>query len=260
LSLFSETGRDMQGKKHRRSVDARPAVQVGADDRTSGGGDKPLRCPDKRRMNLCLWSRQGGFEMSGKICKRVINSLKPGSDALFLWDSELRGFGFKVTPEGKRVYVVQYRMGGRGFVSRRYTIGPHGLFTPDEARERARKILQNVHDGIDPMLLKRAQQVETIEKLVEAFIENRKHRGRKSVGQIKRVLEKDLKSWRGRAVASITKSDVHQLLDGIIGRGSPVLANRALTHLTTMFGWARSRGYIVQSPAEGIEKPTEEIA
>lgn len=63
-----------------------------------------------------------------------------------VWDQTLPGFGLKVTPKGKKVYVVQYRMVGRGFTLRRYTIGPHGAYTPEEARENARKVRQTVRE------------------------------------------------------------------------------------------------------------------
>jgi integrase len=75
------------------------------------------------------------------------------------------------------------------------------------------------------------------------------------------VLDREIgKAWRGRPVASITKPDIHHVLDAIMDRGSSVIANRTLAHLKTMFNWAKSRGIITQSPADNIEKPGEETA
>ena len=178
-----------------------------------------------------------------------------------LRDQTLPGFGLKVTPKGKRVYVVQYRMGGRGFTLRRYTIGPHGVYTPEEARERARKVRQTVCDGIDPMLLKKQERLNTVEKLIQGFIQSRRGKGRRSADEIQRVLDREIgKAWRGRSVASITKPDIHHVLDAIMDRGSCVIANRTLAHLKTMFNWAKSRGIIMHSPADNIEKPGEEVS
>lgn len=197
--------------------------------------------------------------MRGKITKRVIDTLMPASKDLFLWDQDLAGFGLKCTPKGNKIYVVQYRMGGRGFPTRRYKIGAHGPFTPDEARERARRVLQNVRDGLDPMQAKRAQKHNTVEKLIEGFIESRRTKGRRSADEIKRVLDREIgKAWRARSVASITKADIHHVLDAIVARGSPIIANRTLAHIKTMLNWAKSRGIVTQSPADNIEKPGEE--
>ena len=199
--------------------------------------------------------------MRGKITKRLVDTMRPGPRDIYVWDQTLPGFGLKITPKGKKVYVVQYRMGGRGFTLRRYTIGPHGVFTPEEARERARKVRQTVCDGIDPMLLKKQERLNTIEKLIQGFIQSRRRKGRRSADEIQRVLEREIgKTWRGRPVASITKPDIHHVLDAIMDRGSSVIANRTLAHLKTMFNWAKSRGIITQSPADNIEKPGEEVA
>ena len=55
--------------------------------------------------------------MKGKITKKSIDALiaeaKAAGGAVFLWDSELAGFGAKATANAC-AYVVQYRLGGRG--------------------------------------------------------------------------------------------------------------------------------------------------
>jgi len=51
--------------------------------------------------------------MRRKITKGSVDSTVPGAVDRFQWDTDLAGFGLKVTPAGGRVYVVQYRAGGR---------------------------------------------------------------------------------------------------------------------------------------------------
>lgn len=72
-----------------------------------------------------------------KITKRVVDAIEKAERDQFIWDDELRGFGLKVTPAGKKIYIVQYRTGGRGSPTRRYTIGAHDPWTPAKAREEA---------------------------------------------------------------------------------------------------------------------------
>ena len=39
------------------------------------------------------------------------------------------GFGVKVTPKGRKVFLVMYRLAGAGSRLRKYTIGPYGRVT-----------------------------------------------------------------------------------------------------------------------------------
>ncbi|WP_163593819.1 Arm DNA-binding domain-containing protein, partial [Klebsiella variicola] len=56
-------------------------------------------------------------------------------------------FGLRVFVSGKRSYLIQYRSAGR---SRRYTIGLHGVWTPELARKEARIQLGRVAQGDNP--------------------------------------------------------------------------------------------------------------
>ena len=85
--------------------------------------------------------------MKDKITKQTVESLKPVAKDRFLWDSELPMFGCKITPKGRRVYLLQYRIKRR---SRRFTIGTHGVLSAGEARNIARNLLHEVVLGHDP--------------------------------------------------------------------------------------------------------------
>ena len=87
-----------------------------------------------------------------KISKRAVDAAESGNRDRFLWDAEIKGFGLKVTPAGRRVYVFQYRINGR---LRRYTIGRHGSpWTPHRARAEAARLAGLVSGGSDPMEIK----------------------------------------------------------------------------------------------------------
>ena len=85
--------------------------------------------------------------MKGKISKHSVENLSCERKDRFLWDTELPMFGCKITPKGRRVYLLQYRIKGR---LRRYTIGTHGILTAKEARHIARNLLHDVVLGRDP--------------------------------------------------------------------------------------------------------------
>lgn len=44
-----------------------------------------------------------------RITKRIVDNADATEKTHFLWDSELRGFGLRVTPNLVRTYIVQYR-------------------------------------------------------------------------------------------------------------------------------------------------------
>jgi hypothetical protein len=86
----------------------------------------------------------------GRITSPVVEALRGGDRDQYIWDFELPGFGVKVTPAGSRVYLVQYRMGGRKGRTRRITIGRHGSITAESARETAIRIKNTINSGRDP--------------------------------------------------------------------------------------------------------------
>ncbi len=91
---------------------------------------------------------------TGLISKRSVDAFQSAAKDTFLWDNELAGFGLKVTPAGRKVYLVQYRLGGRKGRVRRVTIGVHGRITPEQARIEAKRLLGQVASGEDPADLK----------------------------------------------------------------------------------------------------------
>jgi hypothetical protein len=70
-----------------------------------------------------------------KLTKRAVDALEPADKDRVVFDAELPGFGIKVTPSGRKVFLVQYRYPpGRTGRIRRYTIGPYSeSLTPDQA-------------------------------------------------------------------------------------------------------------------------------
>ena len=82
------------------------------------------------------------------ISRSTVERLKADKDTVF-WDSELLGFGVRVYPTGRKVYVVQTRAAGRN--GKRVTVGRHGVITPEEARRRAALIVARIKAGEDPI-------------------------------------------------------------------------------------------------------------
>ena len=85
-----------------------------------------------------------------KLTKSVIDSLSTSKVDVVYWDVGLPGFGVKVTPKGRKVFIVLYRTGGTGSRLRKFTIGPYGRVTLHQARVAAQKVFAAKLEGRDP--------------------------------------------------------------------------------------------------------------
>ena len=57
--------------------------------------------------------------MRKRITKRAVDALRASTRPVFLWDTDVTGFGCKATPAGKKVFIFQYRRKGQAATSRR---------------------------------------------------------------------------------------------------------------------------------------------
>lgn len=91
-----------------------------------------------------------------RLTKHIVDGLRPGSGVTFVWDDLISGFGLKVSPKGRKSFVLQYRLGGRTAVTQRYTLGRYGNITLAQARRLAGELRFDLARGLDPMLRKRS--------------------------------------------------------------------------------------------------------
>ena len=104
-----------------------------------------------------------------RLTKRVVDAAEAREKDYVIWDDELPGFGLRIFKSGKRSYVLQYRAAGR---SRRYSIGLHGIWTPDTARKEARVQLGKIAQGENPAEARQADRnAMTVSELAERYIE-----------------------------------------------------------------------------------------
>ena len=199
-----------------------------------------------------------------KLTKSVIDSLAtPLSDTLY-WDMSLPGFGIKVTPKGRKVFIVLYRTGGAGSKLRKYTIGPYGRVTLHQARAAAQKVFAARLEGRDPAAEKREKKrrvvADCVEDLLETYICQRLSQNR-SGDEIARLLRREMgRAWAGRGIHEINKRDVVEVVSAIEQRGAPVAANKTLKSIKTFLRWCVGRAILDQSPAEGVPLPAKGFA
>jgi integrase len=198
-----------------------------------------------------------------KLTKSAIDALPMPSSDIVYWDVGCPGFGVKVTPKGRKVFIVLYRTGGAGSKLRKYTIGPYGRVTLHQARVAAQKVFAAKFEGRDLAAEKREARrqvvADRVDDLLETFIVQHVSQNR-SVYEISRLLRREMgKPWTGRSIHDITKRDVVEVISAIEQRGAPGTANKTLKVIKTFLRWCVGRAVLDRSPAEGVPLPAKAV-
>ena len=116
-------------------------------------------------------SKQGPGPMPRRaeltLSKRTVDGLAvEGKDAVF-WDRELAGFGVRVYPSGRKIYVVQSRGPGG---SKRIALGRHGELTVEQARKQAVAVIDRIKRGENPVAVP-PEPAFTLADLAQRYLE-----------------------------------------------------------------------------------------
>jgi integrase len=173
-----------------------------------------------------------------RITKTRVDTLPAGS---VLWDIDVRGFGVR-RQRRDAVYILKYRANGK---QRVYTIGLHGSpWTVEKARIEAQRILGEVAKGTDPSLLRsKMKAAPTLAAFARRYLEevSDTHKKASTARGDRQLLDRRILPRLGsRKVAEIDRGDVAGLHAAM--KGTPILANRALSLLSHMLNYATDRG------------------
>jgi integrase len=183
---------------------------------------------------------------SRKITKRMIDDLKPGDRRFVIWDSEVSGFGVRVSQNGRKTYVLKYRVGGgRSGRIRWAVIGTHGALTPDQARDTARRWAADVAAGGDPAATRdEKRNAPTMADLLERYLTDHVEiRNKPSMrASVADMLRREILPHFGRLkVADVNEADVARFHSGMASK--PIAANRAVAALSKAFSLAEIWGF-----------------
>lgn len=177
-----------------------------------------------------------------KLTKRLIDAAEPGERDGFVWDDELAGYGLKVTPTGRKVFILQYRIGTR---SRRMTLGTYGALTADQARSEAQAALRMVARGDDPMAahdLRRGEKTtgELLSEFLSLHVDAKLKAS--SALEYRRLVSKLVPARLARMpINEVRRADLSQLHSSLAK--TPYQANRVLAILRKFFNWCEAQGY-----------------
>lgn len=193
-----------------------------------------------------------------KLTRTLVNSLKPREADYHVWDSELERFGVKVTPTGRKVYLIRYRLNGRNC---KHTIARAADMPPEKARELARDKFAMIAKGVDPNRQRAdSANAKTLGELRDTYMEEHANVRKKPDSAAG-----DAGLWRkhiiphfgaDRRITDITRGDVSKLHARIKAAGHPYAANRMLALLSKAFNLAIEWEWLPagSNPCKGIKK------
>lgn len=191
-----------------------------------------------------------------KLTKRAIDAATyqgDGNARCVLWDDEIPGFGCRVYPSGRKVFVLSYRAGTR---KRLLTVGTFGVLTVDQARRDARAALVQAERGADPLAEReRERQGETVADLCRAYMARHGSAKRSGDADQRRIDRHILPRWGRLKARAIKRADVAALHGKL--RATPYEANRLLALLSKLFALAERWGFVPEghpNPARGIDR------
>ena len=170
-----------------------------------------------------------------------MDALSAADRDVIFWDRELAGFGVRVYPSGRKVYVVQSRAGGS---PRRVNLGTHGEITATQARLRAAQVIDRIKRGEEPAVLP-PQSGTTVADLAERYMSAHvaQNCNAHTAGIYRGSLDNHILPALGMMpLAMVESAHVAALHYNL--RETPRAANRALSVLSKMLTLAAAWGMV----------------
>lgn len=175
------------------------------------------------------------------ISNSFIKTIQPRSAKYDVRDSKLIGFLVRVYPSGRMSYVVQYQRG------KRITIGPVGVLTPAQARERATQILADVSRGVDIQSKKRGgipTLSQFLQREYQQWVDSHQSETTRTVQKIRSAFS----NFLATPLDQITLYKAEQWRSKRLKVLTPASINRDLGALKALLNRACSWGVIKENP------------
>ncbi len=178
-----------------------------------------------------------------KLTKSAVDAAQPQAQPVELRDTAVPGFMCKITPAGRKVFMLQYRTNAGQ--RRKPALGTYGQLTVEQARALAQVWLAEVRQGGDPGGIKAAaRKAPTVKELCLTFMADySKQRNKPSTQHgYQGVIDRCIVPMLGRLkVQDVKRPDVASMMKKLAHK--PAEANRAFSVMRKMFNLAEVWGY-----------------
>ena len=191
-----------------------------------------------------------------KLTHRGIEALTAGKWLTDYWDEGLPGFGVRAHHSGRKSFMIRYNLRGS---KRRMTLGSYPTLSLAVARSQAKEIIGRVSRGEDPQQAKQEEKTaETFGELAAEYIERHAKIKKRRWQEDERILRVDLlPAWKRKKAHNISRREVGELLDGIVERGAPIMANRVKALISKIYNFGISRDIVAHNPCNGVPMPAK---
>jgi integrase len=205
-----------------------------------------------------FWSCSVPRKSNVRLTKTVVDRAPLGGCA---WDSELPGFGVRVTKAGTKSFILQFR--ARDGRQGRITLGGFPSLTVDKARDLARAELVLVADGKNPSVERRkVRGAPTVAAMAAYYLDDYGKSASlrpATIQNARHVLVKHaLPALGHRKIADISPTDVRRIHGNVRTEVSVYQANRMLAVLSKIFSLAVEQELRPTNPCRGIKKFPED--
>jgi integrase len=194
-----------------------------------------------------------------KLTDPVVKRYRPDPDKrVELPDAGKPGLYLVIQPTGARSWAYRYRFAGR---PRKLTIGAYPKVTLAMAHDVADKANDEVLHGRDPSARKRGGTPadDTFAAHIELYRQRHVSALRESTrAYVNPILKRMQDEWPGRALRSISKSDVVRFIDKALTKRGPSAGVLHWKVCKAFFAWVEAREDDFPSPARSIKKPAKE--
>jgi integrase len=195
-----------------------------------------------------------------KLTKRIVDTIKPGDGRVIYYDTELKGFGLKVSAGGAKSWCVEYRPGarGRGIAKRRMVLASANTLTPEQARNAARDILARVALGEDPAASRSAaREMPNFREFAARYLAEEaeaKLKPRTVVNYEIYLRRHAIPRLGSLKLDKITSSEIAKM-HRQVGQTTPMTANRVVECVSSVYRYATICGLIRRghNPTSHIE-------
>lgn len=171
---------------------------------------------------------------------RTINKLPfaPVGKQEEYWDTDLKGFGCRVSSTTK-TYFVMKRVNGKLM---RVTIGRHDIMRTDDARAAAIKALGQLSAGVDINREKSKARVRgiTLGQVYETYLETRPTMKAHTIRVDRSLINCHLSDWSDKPIQDITRDMIATRHIRIAQSSGEVTANNAMRLVRRLYNFAMS--------------------